>query len=323
VSGVVEELGRRIALPIRKSLAVKAVQLARVGGFTINTFQLDDDVDVRAPLVFDSSINMCRVQDLRVRAGGSIESYAPYFTLRARSFSGTWRTRGAAVPEPKAPDGDPGRNGINGTPGRDADCRNMFQRDSIPTNGIAGGDGGPGADGNAGRDGEDARGGFEAHLEILVSGMVVDTSGGDAASGGHGGKGGDGGRGGTGGDGAGCEPSGLGGKGGNSGPGGNGGNGGKGGDAADIFIYYVSDQSAGQPPVLISEAGKGGEGGKAGIGGVPGAAGAAGPPSKYGKARWDPGKPKGPGSIGANGKPGDPGNPGRRSTPHLEKVEMV
>src|SRR5262249_39102842 len=175
VAGVVEELGHQIALPVRKSIAIKAVQLARVGSYAINAFHVDDDMEVRAPLIFDTSISLCEVQNLRVRSGASIESQAPYFILRARSFSGTWRSRGA--PGRKADNGPDGSAGGPGTPGRNAVCRDMLHSDLVPTNGGAGGNAGPGGDGADGGNGSDG-GSYEAHLQVLSPGIVVDTSGG-------------------------------------------------------------------------------------------------------------------------------------------------
>ncbi len=80
----------------------------------------------------------------------------------------------------------------------------------------------------------------------------------------------------------------MGGKGGNGGLGGAAGNGGNGGNGADIYVYYVSDQSAGQPPVLTARGGAAGSAGKPGLGGAPGAQGDWGGDTKYGNATCDP-----------------------------------
>lgn len=320
VEGVVEALGSRVALPIRKSVATRAIDLVQTGSYSVTAFHMDRDIEVRDLLIFDVDIDMCKVGDLRVRDGGMIESRAPYFILHARSFGGPWRSAGTSGVS--GADGKQGTPGAQGAKGRAAVCRDFLHTDQVPTNGGPGGNGGNGGDGVDGGAGSDGHG-FESHLEVLLPNMVVDTSGGRGGDGGNGGKGGAGGKGGTGGDGKGCEPSGVGGKGGNGGQGGNGGNGGKSGNGGDIFIYYVSDQSAGSPPVLIASSGGQGQGGEPGLGGDPGSAGDPGPESKYGKARWDPGAPKGPGAVGANGQKGAPGQPGRNGATVLEQVPLV
>lgn len=323
VKGVVKELGNQIALRVRQSIAVKAVNLARAGSYTVSAFELQDDMEVRGPLVFDADMSMCTVQDVRIRATGSIESLAPYFVLHARSLSGgTWRSRGTTGTTGTT--GGQGTRGPDGTPGREAVCRDVLHGDLIPSHGGPGGAGGRGRDGVDGGNGTDGRG-YEAHLEILLPGLTVNTSGGAAGAGGDGGKGGTGGKGGKGGFGNNCEPSGNGGSGGDGGPGGNGATGGIGGNAGDIFIYYVSDQSAGQPPTLISAAGALGIGGQPGDGGAAGAAGDQGEFSKWGTKRWNPEDDPlpGPGVVGATGNPGHPGGEGQSSQPHLEKVPVV
>lgn len=314
VDGVVEVLDKRIARPVRRKVAVKAVDLARAGSYAVTSFELDRDMDVRAALIFDAGIGMCRAQDIRVYAGAIIESRAPHFILHARSLRGAWRS--AVTSGDAGTDGDEGTKGGDGAPGRDAVCVGVFSSDLTPTNGHRGGDAGDGSDGVDGGAGSDG-GDLEQHLEVLVSGMVVDTSGGKGGQGGKGGKGG------PGGNGKGCEPSGLGGRGGDGGPGGDGGKGGKGGDAGDLFIYYVSDQSAGKPPSLTATGGAYGPGGLAGLGGEAGEAGSAGPESKYGKKRWDPPPAGGPGAAGATGAPGSPGAVGKSKTPVLEAVPLV
>lgn len=305
IEGVVEALGAGIALPARRRIAGKVVDLARAGSYRVTVFELERDMDVHAPLVFDASIGVCRLRDLRVHGGGSVTSLAPHFLLHARSFRGAWRSAGVAgVAGASGREGTPGGNGATG---RAAVCRDIFHTDGIPTNGGPGGNGGAGGDGVNGGAGGDGNT-FESHLDVLLGDIVVDTSGGDAGKGG---------------DGKGCEPSGVGGRGGNGMAGGDGGKGGDGGSAGDIFIYYVSDQSAGRPPVLTASGGAQGAGGEPGLGGTAGLPGSPGPESKYGKARWTPGTPGGPGAVGANGTKGAPGLPGKHGATVLEKVPVV
>lgn len=320
VDGVTDALDSRIARPVRRKLATTAITMTRSGSYALTAFELDSDLEVRAALTFDDDIEMCRAQDIRVHAGAVIESRAQHFVVHARSFRGRWRA--ARTAGSIGISGEQGTKGGDGPPGRNAVCRGVFSSDLTPTNGFDAGNAGNGTDGLDGGDGSHG-GSLEQHLEVLRSGLVVDTSGGNGGNAGHGGKGGTGGKGGQGGNGNGCEPSGLGGRGGNGGAGGNGGSGGRGGDAGDIFIYYVSDQTAGQPPVLTASGGAGGNAGLAGLGGEAGASGDPGPASKYGKARWDPPAAGGPGAVGATGTKGTPGAPGRSKVPVLEAVPLV
>lgn len=320
VEAVAKALDSKLPLSIRRNAASKAINLARTGGYTVTQFELDGDLEIRAALTFDESIHLAHSGEVVVQPGAVLEFQAPHFVLYARSMSGTISSPGA--PGAAGIAGATGTNGVQGATGRDAVCRDIFHTDQVPTNGGAGSNGGAGGDGTDGGAGGWGKT-FEAHFEVLLPGVSVNTSGGRGGDGGQGGQGGAGGKGGTGGNGNNCEPSGVGGKGGNGGPGGNGGNGGKGGNAGDIYIYYVSDQSAGNPPVLSAQGGSGGAGGQPGLGSDPGQPGNPGPESHYGNARWDPGKPGGPGATGANGSKGAPGNSGTNSKTVLEKVETV
>lgn len=320
VDAVAGALGGKIALSVRRSIASKAVQVKRTGSYSVNAFQHDGDMEVKSNLIFDDDISVCTVHDLHVRPGAVVESRATNFLLNARSFSGTWRSAGTSGV--KGADGEDGLKGTDGTPGRNAVCRDFLHTDLIPsdgTDGKPGGEGTDGVNGGAGSNGSD----YTAHLEILVPGIVVDASGGAGGKGGNGGDGGAGGVGGRGGDGKGCEPSGMGGNGGKGGKGGNGAAGGKGGNAGDIYIYYVSDQSAGEPPVLTANAGEQGAGGSAGLHGEGGKAGAEGPLSKFGTKNWDPGPPGESGENGENGSPGNPGAPGDTGAAIAEKVPFI
>lgn len=320
LDSVADALDPRISSRLRHRTAARALDLVRDGSYAVTSFELERDIDVRAPLVFDAGIGMCRALDVRVRNGAAIESRAAHFVLHARSFRGLWRAAGAAGGT--GTDGEDGGDGGAGGQGRDADCQGVFSNDLAPTNGLAGRDGGPGGRGSAGSAGSPGRG-VEQHLEILLAGVQIDTSGGPGGSGGKGGDGGKGGSGGKGGFGNNCEPSGGGGAGGNGGTGGAGGNGGKGGDAGELYLYYVSDQSAGQPPVLIANGGAPGSGGAGGTAGVFGTAGAWGGQSKWGKKTWDPAPNGSDGAPGTPGDPGDPGDPGASFNPVPEKVPFV
>jgi hypothetical protein len=321
LDGVADALDPRIASRLRRRTAARALEFVRDGSYAVTSFELERGIDVRAPLVFDADIGMCRALDVRVRDGAAIESRAAHFVLHARSFRGTWRSTGT-TPTIESGDGQPGGAGGDGGPGRPADCQGIFSKDLPPTNGLPGQPGGNGGDASPGGDGS-AGGSLEQHLEILLPGIDINTSGGGGGKGGRGGDGGKGGNGGDGGEGNNCEPSGGGGAGGNGGPGGRGGNGGKGGDAGEIYIYYVSDQTAGQPPVLKSE---GGAGGLPGNGGAPGAFGEHGDwggESKWGKKTWDPAPTGSDGIPGAPGLPGNPGSPGKSFTAEPVKVPFV
>jgi hypothetical protein len=244
VEGIARELDHEFPVPIRRSIATKVVGLIRLGGYTVNEFQLDEDLVVRASLTFGPDILVLRARDIRAADRAVISSRGPYFIMRARSFEGVYRSAGAAGVAGQS--GRKGTDGGTGGAGRSALCRDFLHKDQVPSNGGRGGDGGNGGNGSNGGDGGDGTP-YEAHLEVLSGGMVVDTSGGPGGKGGDGGAGGDGGDGGPGGWGQGCEPAGLGGTGGNGGAGGVAGSGGNGGDGADTFVYYVSDQSAGSP----------------------------------------------------------------------------
>ena len=98
VDGVVEALDHRIARPVRRRVAVKAVDLARAGNYAVTSFELDRDMEVSSSLIFDADIGMCRAQDIRVRAGAAIETRASSFILHARSLRGTWRSVGTTPP---------------------------------------------------------------------------------------------------------------------------------------------------------------------------------------------------------------------------------
>ena len=320
LDGVADALDPRIASRLRRRTAARALELVRDGSYAVTSFELERDIDVRAPLVFDADIGMCRALDVRVRDGAAIESRAAHFVLHARSFRGLWRSAGA--PGGSGTDGEPGGDGGAGAKGRTADCQGVFSKDLPPTDGGAGKPGGPGGDASAGSAGSPGRG-VEQHLEILLPGIEIDTSGGPGGAGGKGGDGGKGGAGGKGGFGNNCEPSGGGGAGGNGGAGGAGGNGGKGGDAGELYLYYVSDQSAGQPPVLIANGGAAGAGGSGGASGAFGTAGEWGGESKWGKKTWDPAPNGSDGDAGTPGQPGDPGAPGASFNAVPEKVPFV
>jgi hypothetical protein len=80
-----------------------------------------------------------------------------------------------------------------------------------------------------------------------------------------------------------------------------------GGDAGNIFIYFVSDQSAASPPALTANGGLGGAAGQEGAPGQEGVPGPDGGPSDYSHTDY---KPADPPKVGTKGNPGAKGNAG-------------